>query len=196
MAKTKPYYAYVHFKPDDTPFYVGKGNANRLASKWRYHNSRHTRTLKKYGVENIGVARLECSSNEIAVALEVGLIKRLRLMGVDLANNTPGGEGSPGVRSKESREVMAAAQRRVWQNPEHRRKMSEAHKGKGVSEYVRECISKAHRGTIYITNGDMNKRVRSVEEIPEGWRRGKTEKSRKNRSRKNDGVRHMRKPDS
>ena len=86
-------FAYIHCKPDGTPFYVGKG-ALRRARSLSERNSRHQRTVTKYGNANILKGMIECSTDKIALALEVGLIKCFRAMGVDLANYTDGGEGT------------------------------------------------------------------------------------------------------
>lgn len=101
--------AYVHCRPDGTPFYVGKGDAVRVSTKKRYHNRHHMNILNKYGEENVLVGKFECSTEDIAFDLERGLIKRLRKMGVCIVNLTDGGEGTKGaVRSPEARAKMAA----------------------------------------------------------------------------------------
>lgn len=102
------FYAYIHCKPDGTPFYVGKGGETRVSFKKRYHNNHHTNILNKYGEENILVGKMECSTEEIAFDLERGLIKRLRKMSVNIVNLTDGGDGAKGaVRSAETRAKMA-----------------------------------------------------------------------------------------
>lgn len=103
------FYAYIHCKPDGTPFYVGKGDDTRVSFKKRYHNRHHINILNKYGEANVLVGKMECSTEEIAFDLERGLIKRLRKMGVGIVNLTDGGDGTSGaVRSPETRAKMAA----------------------------------------------------------------------------------------
>ena len=102
------FYAYVHCRPDGSVFYVGKGDEKRSRYIPRKHNDRHNKTVAKYGRENILLGRMECSTSEIACDLEVGLIKRLRAMGVDLANCTSGGE-SGFFHTTESREKLSAS---------------------------------------------------------------------------------------
>lgn len=87
------FYAYIHCKPDGTPFYVGKGTLARVRHVPRKENPGHCNTLKKYGVENILVGKLECSTEDAAFDLERGLIKRLRKMGINIVNCTSGGDG-------------------------------------------------------------------------------------------------------
>jgi len=92
--------AYVHFKPDGVPFYVGKGRAERAKRlDASHHNVYHSRIVKKYGRKNIAVTFITCSSERIAFDLEIGLIKCLKRSGLCLANITDGGEGVSGVKS-------------------------------------------------------------------------------------------------
>lgn len=103
------FYAYIHCKPDGTPFYVGKGDDTRVSFKKRHHNRHHMNILNKHGEEKILVGKMECSTEDIAFDLERGLIKRLRKMGVRIVNLTDGGDGTKGaVRSPETRAKMAA----------------------------------------------------------------------------------------
>ncbi len=103
------FYAYIHCRPDGTPFYVGKGDETRVSFKKRRHNRHHMNILSKYGEANIFVGKIECSTEENAFDLERGLIKRLRKMGVIIVNLTDGGDGTKGsVRSPETRAKMAA----------------------------------------------------------------------------------------
>lgn len=105
------FYAYIHCKPDGTPFYVGKGTESRVKKVSRDHNFRHNKIVSEYGRDNILVGKLECSTEEISFDLERGLIKRLRKMGIDVVNLSDGGEGASGaVRSPETRKKMGLAQ--------------------------------------------------------------------------------------
>lgn len=108
-------YAYIHCKPDGTPFYVGKG-ALRRAKYLGERNQYHQATVNKYGKDNILIGMLECSTDKIALALEVGIIKCMKRSGVKLTNFTDGGEGT------------------VNPTPESRKRMSDAAKKRGVSE--------------------------------------------------------------
>ena len=88
-------FAYIHCKPDGVPFYVGKG-ALRRARYLGERNAHHKAIVNKYGIANILKGVIDCSSDKIALELEVGLIKCLRRMGTKLANFTDGGEGLNG----------------------------------------------------------------------------------------------------
>jgi len=85
-------YGYIHCKPDGTPFYVGKGIARRANSTGK-RNSHYNNIVAKYGKDNILKGKLPCSSQKIAFALEEGIIKCFKRMGVELTNMTTGGDG-------------------------------------------------------------------------------------------------------
>lgn len=141
------YYAYIHAKPDGTPFYVGKGKGRR-AWKFKERNQRHMRTVAKYGEHNILIGQLDCSSEAVAFDLEVGLIKCLRRMGVDLCNMTLGGEGASGaVASTETRALLSAQRKGKKQHAEWVAKRVEKKRGRTLSDAVKQTISdklKAH----------------------------------------------------
>lgn len=120
-------YAYIHCKPDGTPFYVGKG-ALRRVKYFGERNPHHQNIVKKYGKENLLYGMLECSSSDIAYSLEMGVIKCLKRMGVELVNRTAGGEGG-----KEP-------------TPETRELISKAAKKRGVSAACQEAKVKAKKG--------------------------------------------------
>lgn len=120
-------FAYIHCKPDGTPFYVGKG-ALRRAKYLGERNDYHRAVVNKYGRKNILIGMLACSDHETAYELERGLIKRLRAMGVSLTNFTAGGDGGKDPC------------------PETRKRMSEAAKRRGVSKACAEARSMAKKG--------------------------------------------------
>jgi len=141
----KQFYAYIHAKPDGTPFYVGKGNGTR-AHRLSGRNSYHARTVAKYGKQNILIGKLDCSSEEISFNLEIGLIKCLKRMGVSLANMTDGGEGPSGRTITDEHKAKISA---ANTNPsaETRAKMSEASRNKSpeVIERLRlACVGRIH----------------------------------------------------
>lgn len=120
-------YAYVHCKPDGTPFYVGKGKLRR-AKYVGERNPHHASIVKKYGAKNILVGMLACSTEEAAYELEKGMIKCFQRVGIKLANFTAGGEG--GLNPTETT----------------RKKLSDAAKKRGVSAACHEARVLAKRG--------------------------------------------------
>lgn len=120
-------FAYIHCKPDGTPFYVGKG-ALRRVKYFGERNDYHKAVVNKYGRKNILIGMWACSDNNTAYELERGLIKRLRAMGVSLANFTAGGDGGKDPC------------------PETRKRMSEAAKVRGISEECRKASAASKKG--------------------------------------------------
>ena len=170
------FYAYIHCKPNGTPFYVGKGSIERVKLKKRKHNKWHSNILKKYGEENILVGSMECSSEEISFQLEMGLIKRIRAMGLNVVNQTKGGEGRLGgfvcnetrrkisqnmrgkrnflgkTHSSESRKKIGLSQiGNKWNlgrklSDGHKQKVSLALKGRSFTEESKHKISQKLKG--------------------------------------------------
>jgi len=142
------YNAYIHCKPDGTPFYVGKGKDNRwdyLSSSWR--NNYHKNIVNKYGKENILKGKLDCSTEQIAFDLEKGFIKCLKRQGVKLANLTDGGEGMSGLSpSEETRKKLSLAFKGKPKTFEHNQKVGIANKGKKRSLEHKMAVSKAQKG--------------------------------------------------
>ena len=135
--RTKLFYAYIHAKPDGTPFYVGKGRNKRMFNLTK-RNSHHKNVIAKYGKPNIIIGKMDCSSEDEAFNLEVGIIKCFKRMGYELVNKSNGGEGSAGhAVSLESRQRISATLKTMAGRPhtlESRMKISMANKGKKRTE--------------------------------------------------------------
>ena len=140
-------FAYIHCKPDGVPFYVGKG-ALRRARSLSERNSRHQRTVTKYGNANILKGMIECSTDKIALALEVGLIKCFKAMGIDLANYTDGGEGTKNPTPESRKRMSEAAKKRGVSAACHQARV-EAKSGKPLTEAQKKKQSVAMTGKIF-----------------------------------------------
>lgn len=113
-------YAYIHVRPSGEPFYVGKGTLQRaLSLQPRHRNPHHGRVVAKYGVGNILIGVIECSDDPTAMALEVGIIKCLKRMGVRLTNQTDGGQGQRGRKQSEAEIAKKSAALRGRPRPPH-----------------------------------------------------------------------------
>jgi hypothetical protein len=185
------FYAYLHARPHTEDaygiFYVGKGKDGR-GLNLRRKNPHHRNIVKKYQ-GNILVGQLECSSEEVAFELEVGLIKCLKRMGVVLVNRTSGGDGVRGrVVSEEWRknhsELMKG--RPNWAKgrtvPQEQRdkisatlKSTSPWRGRKHTEAARSRMGKAG-GSVWVNDG-ISSRVRAqpaeVEKyLQKGWKLG------------------------
>jgi hypothetical protein len=136
------YLTYLHCRPDGSPFYVGKGKVERM-NRTKRNNPYHTNVVNKYGKDNILKGFLPCSTEAIALELEVGMIKCFKRMGVKLTNMTDGGEGTSGY--KHTTETLAKLRGRTLSD-EHKAKLLAARKGIPMSEEAKEKISSSNKG--------------------------------------------------
>ena len=142
------FYSYIHFTPDLTPFYVGKGHGPRWAAlSPKHRNFLHAKLVRKYGQENILKTKIDCSSEEIAFELEKGLIKCFKRNGIKLTNLTDGGEGMYGhAPTPETRKKLSDALKGKPKTEEHKIKVGIANKGKVRSLEHKAAVSKAQKG--------------------------------------------------
>lgn len=147
------YYIYLHYRPDGTPFYVGKG-----CDKWykRSHcftgrSKYHKNIVAKYGKENIKIQVFPCESENHAFEEEIRTIAKLRSEGYCLCNLTNGGEGTSGAAtSQEVRANRAEITKKTWTGRKHKPesilKMTASRTGKKQTDSHRDAIRKAHIG--------------------------------------------------
>lgn len=144
------FYAYVHCRPDGSVFYVGKGDEKRISYVRRHHNPHHCSVVEKHGIKNILVGALECSDEATALALEVGLIKRLSSMGVRLTNMTSGGE-TPKFSDEVRAKIAAAKIGNDW------------NRGRILPREVRLKQSRSQGGTpVILFRGDEEVRFEMI----------------------------------
>ena len=140
-------YAYIHCKPDGTPFYVGKGKLRR-AKYLGERNPYHRAVVQKYGASSILIGMLECSSEKIAYSLEEGLIKCLRRSKIQLCNFTSGGDGGRNPTLETRKRLSEAAKKRGVSNACHVARVL-AKTGKPISEEQKVKLRKASLGKIF-----------------------------------------------
>jgi hypothetical protein len=118
---------YLHRKEsDNTIYYVGIGNKVSRAREIRGRSKYWTRVFNKYG-RVIDIVRDDIPLED-AMELEMFLIQEIEIN--NLCNHTLGGEGFFGGKHTE----------------ETKRKISNTHKGKKISDEHKASISKAHKG--------------------------------------------------
>ena len=130
------FFVYVDCKPDGTPFYVGKGNADRLNKKKRV-NRHHTNICAKYPDWYRGLAFM--GNEQDAFNKEIELIAKYREI---IVNRTNGGEGVSGITPWNKglpmlphvKEILRNAKLGKKASEETKRKMSEARIGKSVNK--------------------------------------------------------------
>jgi group I intron endonuclease len=160
---------YEHIRPDtNAVFYVGKGTEQRMHSKHR-RNAYWNNIVRKAGGFTVReVCRHE--DEELVFLAEQERIDQLKRLGVKLSNMTDGGEGPSGYRhTEEAKRKITEAQigKKHWaygkqvseeerlrlsqiakrkHTDEHRKKVSEAGKGRVNSPKTRALISKSKQG--------------------------------------------------
>lgn len=72
---------------------------------------------------------------------------------------------------------------------EHSANISKAKKGCSVSLTQRKAISEAFQNTIWITDGNDTKRIKSSDPIPDGWKKGRGEQSVETKIKRAEEVR-------
>lgn len=140
-------YAYVHCKPDGTPFYVGKG-AWRRVRYFGERNPHHRNVVAKYGRDNLLYGAMECSDDATAYALEAGLIKCLQRSGVQLVNRTAGGDGGRSPTPDTRQRLSEAAKKRGVSAACHAAKVA-AKRGKPLSPEQRELLRQRALGRVF-----------------------------------------------
>ena len=129
------YCVYTHLRPDDTIFYVGKGVPTRPHRK-DGRNSVWVAEVEKHGAHTVNIVKSNLTEKE-AFDIEVRLIKRLKDAGVELTNQTRGGDGCKElVFTNEIREKLKVA--RARQTPPML--------GKKASEATKQMLSNIRRG--------------------------------------------------
>lgn len=153
------FYVYEHRRQDTGEvFYVGKGSSARIKSKQGRNSWWRAIVAKSGGYDAVKV--LDGLDEEMAHLCEIERIDQLRKIGVRLCNLTDGGEGMSGYKMpRESVELGAAARRGrpmseeqkqklrgVVRTEEHRRKISDANRGKKMSDESRRKMSETRKG--------------------------------------------------
>jgi hypothetical protein len=138
------WYVYVDWTTEDKPrpYYVGKGDAQRL--KVMFRNTLHENIKRKHGFNRQVV--FETNDEIAALDLETKLIAEYRTYahggdGYWGANFTIGGDGVSGMRhNQEVRSRISAALRLRSISDETRQKIGEKHRGKLVKDETRQAI--------------------------------------------------------
>lgn len=152
------FYVYIYQDPrTHVPFYVGKGSGSR--KKWFHCHGwcqRKLRNFEKKGLKPEIVTYAENLSEEEAFSIEIELIAKYgrRDIGTGiLLNNTNGGEGTAGVKlppmSDEHRRRLSEARRGKPGHPhteEFKKRLSERLKGKPKTKEHNLKVSLAKKG--------------------------------------------------
>lgn len=117
------------------------------------------RAQAKYGIENFRKTILEYfSSSEDMLSREAEVVTNELCLNEKYYNIRPGGRGGFSV---EEGDIARANMKRRFAGY------------KGIAEYSKS-VRNSQYGTIWVTNGKLNLKLKRGESIPEGFRRGRT----------------------
>lgn len=156
---------YKHTSPSGK-VYIGITCQNPLR-RWRdgkgYRQNEHfTNAILKYGWDNFKHEILFTGlTKEEACRIEIELIDEYGSADMDKGYNQSLG-GDHGEYGEETRRKISARTADLWQNPDYRAHMSEAHKGKGISGWNHTEEAKAKMSAAVLTrcqNPDYRERL-------------------------------------
>ena len=142
MVNPNRFYTYAYLREDRTPYYIGKGKGNRIYSTSRRNNPPKDKSRIIFLKQNL--TEEEAFRHEIYM---IAVLGRKDLGEGILHNRTNGGEGPSGAIISD----------------ETRRRMSEAHKGRNVSEETKIKLSVASKNPSEETRRKMSEWIRSEE---------------------------------
>lgn len=165
------------------PFYVGKGKGNRchthiksaMSGKTHTHKDRKIRKILKEGLEVVVRYLKRDLSSLDAGALEMELISKVGrsdLKKGPLTNLTDGGEGVVGA-SKKLREFRRNVHLGKTKSEEHRRKISEALKGRQKAPETIEKLREAQKKIVHRSGWSHSEETRrKMSEAKRGRKQG------------------------
>jgi hypothetical protein len=146
----KIHYVYEHWRPDtNVCFYVGKGSTrSNRAYDFKQRNKYHLRIIDKLNRQGMEVEVRIVTENltkDESFNCEIARIAFWRSMGIELVNQTRGGDGmvdpSPELRSR-----LSISQKKRFQDPVEREKSRKGATGRVQSAEEKEKRAKKLRG--------------------------------------------------
>jgi len=136
------FYTYAHYKPDNSVFYIGKGQRRRAWSN-KNRNPHWRNVVAKHGEPKVEVLAQWATEQE-AFEHEKFLIWCFRDMGCSMANITDGGDGASGYKhTLETKKILSDHHKRLHNLPEQKIKNSERNRLRmqdpAIKSRVRDC---------------------------------------------------------
>jgi len=169
------YYTYAYLREDRTPYYIGKGENDRIYKKGKGEvNPPKDKSRIIYLKKNL--TEQEAFKHEIYM---IAVFGRKDLGTGILRNKTNGGEGASGlIHNEETKRKIKQKRKLFFENggthpllgknhsEESKRKMSEVKKGKKLSEQHKENLRKNRKGMLGKTHSEETKR--KISEVKKG----------------------------
>ena len=138
------FYVYEHLRLDTNAiFYVGKGTGKRCFVKSSHHRNKFWQRVESNAGGFCVQMVAKDIDEELAFLVEKERIDQLRKIGIRLCNMTDGGDGTSGY-------VKTA---------EWKRKVGEKHRGKVISQEVRDKISASVKASGYTHSQEAIKKI-------------------------------------
>ncbi len=138
------YYTYAYLREDRTPYYIGKGQGNRIFNKNK-GDIKPPKDKSRIIYLKQNLTEEEAFRHEIYM---IDVFGRKDLGTGILRNKTDGGDGASGaIRSEETKIKMSEAKKNI--SEETKKRMCKAQKGKTFSEEHRKKLSEAKKGKIF-----------------------------------------------
>jgi len=160
------YYTYAYLREDGTPYYVGKGEKNRIYKKGKCE-VKPPKDKSKIIFLKQNLTEQEAFKHEIYMIVVFG---RKDLGTGILRNRTNGGEGSSGLKMSDDAKRKIQQKRKLFfenggkhpllgknHSEESKIKMSEVKKGKKLSEQHKENLRKNRKGMLGKTHSQETK---------------------------------------
>ena len=138
------YYTYAYLREDRTPYYIGKGENDRIYKKGK-GEIRPPKDKSRVIFLKQNLTEEEAFKHEIYM---IAVFGRKDLGTGILRNRTNGGEGHSGaIHTPETKAKLSAAHKGKTLSPEHKAKISAAQKGKTLSQETKAKMSDARKDT-------------------------------------------------
>jgi hypothetical protein len=135
------YYTYAYLREDRTPYYIGKGKGNRIYKRCKT-DIKPPKDKSRIIILKQNLTEEDAFKHEKYM---IAVFGRIDLGTGILYNKTDGGEG-PSNPSVETRKKMSEAHKGKTLSEEHKGKISEALKGKTVSAETKRKMSEVSKG--------------------------------------------------
>ena len=137
------FYTYAYLREDRTPYYIGKGNGDRVYRK-RSKGIKPPKDKSRIIFLKRNLTEQEAFKHEIYMIVVFG---RIDLGTGILHNKTNGGEGVSGyIHNEETKKKISEIGKGRECKQETRKKLSEASKGKSISEETKRKMSEVKKG--------------------------------------------------
>lgn len=192
LSKETMFYTYAHYKPDNSVFYIGKGQRNRAFDK--VGRSKKWKEIVQEGGHKVEILANWPTEQE-AFEHEIFLIECFRGMGTSLVNVSKGGYGASGYRHTEEyvehmKSIMSGSGNAFFgktHNATAKEKISQAKKknptrywlGKTRAEETKIKISEASKGNKNSLGFSPSEKTRQKMSIAQKNRVPPSEETRK-----------------